>query len=341
MKLITTNSVDEAFWDVCESFVPGISKDTFTQLNDYRKEFRFRETEDETSPDKGKRMLERSFMLVIKNPRNRLVVSKQVDIFNLVGLWVYLLRGSKSRAQIEFYNDRARHFIDEESSVTELRANWGERIFGEGNFSRVVELLKRKPPTRRAVLPVFRPEDIGYPSRNLPCLVSIQFALNNGFLDMYTTMRSQAAVGVMPYDLFLLTMLHEYTAVRAGQKLGVYHHFAPLTGIRESEIPIIWNVVRHKPAEPWMEMPAMEALEPGQKAVFLDAEALIRKGNPIWENIAAMLPPYWQSLLAVTMAKQMLRKGGEFWEVRLAEAGEAFPIEFLRNSKDRIKEAVR
>jgi thymidylate synthase len=37
-------------------------------------------------------------------------------------------------------------------------------------------------------------------------------------------MRSQSAVGVLPYDLFLFTFLHETLAVALGAQLGSYYH---------------------------------------------------------------------------------------------------------------------
>ena len=70
--------------------------------------------------------------------------------------------------------------------------------------------------TRRAVISVFTPFDLEVKTRDFPCLVSLQFLLREGVLHSVCHMRSQSALLVMPYDLFLLTMLHEAMSVRLG-----------------------------------------------------------------------------------------------------------------------------
>lgn len=295
-----------------------------------------RETEDPTSPDRGKLMLETSILYTINNPQDRLIYCKPVDIFNMVGLWIYMMRGSAALGEIEFYNPMARRFIDEETSVSTLRANWGERLFASGEMSRVIKLLRESPNTRRAYVPVFRDEDIGYESRNLPCLAGIQFAKKSPYhLEAYVTMRAQAAIGVFPYDLFLLTMLHEYTAMRSLHHLGAYHHFAPLIGIREGEIPQIIDIAK-KPfpnRRDGMSMQDMTPLEDGQRALFLKCEQMIRQAyEPTKIDIMmGKLPEYWQSLLHVVIARRMLKNNdhSSYWKAHLIDADKAFPDAFI------------
>lgn len=342
MQHITGDGVNDVFTKLVQSYLPGVARDTFTQDADIKDEFRFREVEDESSPDVGKRMLEQGFLLEVKNPRDRLIVSKRVDLFNMVGLWIYLLSGSRSRRFIEFYNEIGRKFIDEEMSVDELRGNWGERLFASGAVSNIIAHLRTHPSSRRAVIPVFTQEDIGVNSRNLPCLIAVQFAQVGKRLDMFATMRSQAAVGVVPYDLFVLTMLHEYIALRVGSSLGRYYHFAPITGIREHEVATVWSIEKNpeKFTLGGTEMSPMPNLPPGQKAIFLDCEAMIRRGNPKWEELASLLPKYWRGLLAITMARWMVKNDKEFWGARLADAADPFPTEYLLRYKESL-EAVK
>jgi hypothetical protein len=299
-------------------------------------------TTDLTSPDKDQPMLEFPVLLRIRNPLDRLVWSKDMDIFNYVGLWIYLMSGSNKVEDINFYNPIARRFVDEETSATTLRANWGERIVATGALSRAIALLRSSPSTRRAIIPVLQSSDVGYESRNLPCLASIQFATQAGRLNAYVTMRSQAAVGVMPYDLFLLTMLHEYVAMRAGIELGEYVHFAPLTGIREREIPIIKQITANHRCGLSIPMYPMERLEPGQLAQFFMLERKARRGDPPDVLDFQSFPRYWWSLLEVTYAKKHLAEAPPKeiqgilppdyqprWVGNISAADYAFPGEFL------------
>jgi thymidylate synthase len=334
---IAGESVDEVFIKAVTRFAPGLTRDDsgllkFSPDDAHEAGLYFRTTSDPTSPDRGQDMLEYSVLLEVSNPRDRLIYSKSIDVFNLVGLWVYLLRGSGDIKDIEFYNPVARKFLDEELSVNLLRANWGERLFRTGAVSEIINLLRRSPQTRRAYIPVFSREDIGFESRNLPCLAGIQFSSVDYMLDAFVTMRSQSAIGVLPYDLFLLTMLQEYVATRLGKDVGTYIHFAPIFGMREREATTIDDVSLYEfPVDRTEHMMSpMPILDPGQLALFLDCEKRARQGN---ENhvMIEQLPDYYKGLLAVTRTRRLFREGDKAWETTFAAAALVLPGPFLKN----------
>lgn len=337
-------SVDEVFRQAVSSFGGGIALDDrggprFVSGGLLPQGFRLRITDDSTSPDSGQEMLEQSVLLEITDPRDRLLYCKPTDIFNMVGLFIYLLRGSQSLSDIEFYNPIARKFTDEEVSNTTLRANWGERIFASGALARIITVLKNDYNSRRAYLSVFSQDDIGVPSRNLPCLAGIQFSrtVSDPSLDMFVTMRSQSAIGVLPYDLFLLTMLHEYVAMRVSADVGTYVHFAPIFGIRDREIKTYMElsgkeVVLSQP------MRHMDPLTAGQKSLLLDCEKHIRGKNfKVADELYQKLPPYWQSILDIVWARRFVKDGNPDWEYRIDHGLMAFPWEFLEKAKISIQ----
>ena len=284
-----------------------------------------RVTSEPSSPDREKPMMEISVLLEVANPRDRLVYCKNVDIYNLVGQWIYLLSGSESVHPIEFYNPIGRRFVDEETNATRLRGAWGARLFGTGSITKAIDLLRESPGTRRCVIPVWEQDDLGKNSRNVPCLTSVQFSIKGGRLDCFVTMRSQAAVGVMPYDLFLLTMLHEYVSVRTGVPMGEYVHFAPLCGIRESEVETLRKMEKSTVLP--TEMPPMEKLDSGKLALFHYCERKIRRTSiyPIEE--VEQLPAYWRGFLVLALLKAGTRLS--FQQIK------TFPKDFLdRNLPD-------
>lgn len=337
MRIIRAESVNSAFIQSMKSFSMGITvvNGEYIVSREGYDLFNIRQVEDETSPDKEKPMLEDSILFEITNPRDRLVYSKPMDLFNYAGLWMWLLRGDELAQNIAFYNDVARRFVDEEVSNSRLRASWGSRIVGSSALSKCIGLLREVPNTRRAVVPVFIPDDVGFESRNLPCLVSIQFATKNRQLDMYVTMRSQAAYGVMPYDMFLLTMLHEYVAMRSSHDLGTYYHWAPLLGLRQSEMKWVTAVATHDVNES-VSMEHMPDFEPGKKAHFLDIEAKARRTGQFDFELMSM-PPYWASLLWTTVTRYAIRKEDRssvefFWP----NMENFFPPHFLNINQERI-----
>lgn len=286
-----------------------------------------RTTTDPSSPDYGKPMHELSFIWTVTNPRDRLVYCKPIDIYNLVGLWVWMLSGSEEVAPIDFYNPVARRFVDEETNAQRLRASWGARLFGNGSVDKTIRLLRSSPDTRRAIIPVFSPEDVGHESRNLPCLASIQFATRNGKLNAYVTMRSQAAVGVLPYDAFLLTMLQEYVAMRVGIPLGEYTVFMPLCGVRAPEWDTIISMATARIEMEDGAMMDMPPLDPGHLSLFLACERKARAGH--FPDESSLLPLYWGDFieLAYTKAKKY----------NLPPNLAAFPLDFIQNCALREK----
>ena len=126
-------------------------------------------------------------------------------------------------------------------------------------------------------------------------------------------MRSQSALMVVPYDLFLLTMLHEAMAVRLGVGLGSYHHFCGSLHYYEDEEKLVHAVIARGRAAP-PEMPPMTPLSPRIKEWITEAESAVRRsiegGHP-----TSLAPPggeqdrYWADLLDVMSAGALQRRG--------------------------------
>jgi thymidylate synthase len=106
---------------------------------------------------------------------------------------------------------------------------YGPRIAGDvGN---VVELLKRDPDSRQAVLSIFDSDrDLGRPEvKDVPCTIAIQFFLRpNGSgsrdLHMWVMMRSQDVWLGTPYDLGQFSLLQMAMAQALDAGVGTYTH---------------------------------------------------------------------------------------------------------------------
>lgn len=69
----------------------------------------------------------------------------------------------------------------------------------------VVETLRRDPDSRQAVINIWR--EAPPPSRDVPCTLSTQFLVREGWLEQIVTMRSSDAWLGVPYDVFNFSML--------------------------------------------------------------------------------------------------------------------------------------
>jgi thymidylate synthase len=100
----------------------------------------------------------------------------------------------------------------------------------------VLEELKNDPDSRRAVMHINQPPDLGRAvgagSKDVPCTMSLQLLIRDRKLHMHVLMRSNDVVWGMPYDVFSFTCLQEaflYLLQEQGvpvDGLGCYHHTA-------------------------------------------------------------------------------------------------------------------
>ncbi len=168
------------------------------------------------------------YQFAICDPAERLVVMsgrKTNPIFAVANaLWI--LSGRDDLNFIAYYNERGKNFSDDGLS---LYGAYGRRLFHGcriNQVAKVIDRLRIDATSRRAVAVVAQPRDSSSNSRDIPCLLSVQFLYRAGRLDMVSHMRSQSACMVMPYDLFALMFLHEAVCVELNLLPGLYRHMS-------------------------------------------------------------------------------------------------------------------
>ena len=105
-----------------------------------------------------------------------------------------------------------------------LHGAYGPRL--RNPVAEVVELLRAHPSSRRAVMPIFRRDDLlreGWPA-DTPCTTTVQLLQRDGRLDLFTTMRSNDAWLGLCYDAIMFRVLHSAVASVLGARRGRYFH---------------------------------------------------------------------------------------------------------------------
>ena len=125
---------------------------------------------------------------------------------------------------ISYYLPAYRKYADGQ----EIFGGYGPRLFdweGLNQLDNVVEILKKNPDSRKAVIQLFDAHDITEDHKDIPCTCTIA-ALDSGEakLHMITYMRSNDAFVGLPHDVFCFTMLQELMARSLGYELGQYKH---------------------------------------------------------------------------------------------------------------------
>lgn len=195
-------------------------------------------------PGAGKTTLElRPYALTVNDPADCLILSavRQPSIVYAVAQWLWVMRGSDDVEEIGFYNDRAKAFSND---GLRLAGAFGARMRRPRDQLRAsLELLQRDPATRRALIVISRPDDLIEPTRDHACAESLHLFLRAGRLEAITTMRSQSALMVFPYDAALFMTIHVWAAAALGVPCGPHTWLANSMHLYEDEIDLAHAVL--------------------------------------------------------------------------------------------------
>lgn len=99
---------------------------------------------------------------------------------------------------------------------------------GVDQIQTLINLLKRSPDTRRAVLSMWNPAaDLGADRRDIPCNTHIYFKVRSGKLNMTVCCRSNDIIwGVYGANAVHFSVLQEYIARAIGMDIGTYTHIS-------------------------------------------------------------------------------------------------------------------
>jgi thymidylate synthase len=182
-----------------------------------------------------------------------------------------------------------------------IHGAYGPRLFTEGwhnQFENVIDVLRRKPSSRKAVIQLFDSGDLAGTYKDVPCTCNLQFMVRNGKLDLATSMRSNDAYRGLPHDVFSFTMIQEIAARMLEVELGEYNHFAASLHLYDNDVAAANAFIEEGfQVRIGVDMPEMPIGDPWPHIkVFLSAEAAIRNGQPIPGEVGG-LPDYWRDLV--------------------------------------------
>lgn len=242
-------------------------------------------------------------LLQLTNPRSRLSrTEKKGTVYSALGELLWYLAASNRLDFIKYYIPL---YESESEDKRTIYGAYGPRLFKLGGsinqVLNVIDLLKNKPHSRRAVIQLFDAKDIEKRSpklgerKEIPCTCTLQFLLRKRQLHMITTMRSNDAFLGLPHDIFAFTMLQEIIAKTLGVKLGAYKHSVGSLHIYQKDIPGIRQYLEEG-IQGNIYMPQMPDGDPWPAInILLKLENKIRKGEHA-DIDAAPIDHYWKDL---------------------------------------------
>lgn len=138
---------------------------------------------------------------------------------------IWYLSGTGSIEALVPYAPQYKRFADKQG---EAFGAYGIRLMQHGQLKMVIDLLKKTPNTRQAILSIFSDGDLAMACAgtcpDIPCTLSLQFLIVEDQLDCITTMRSNDLWLGFPYDVFCFSSLQCLIASVLNLEVGTYVH---------------------------------------------------------------------------------------------------------------------
>lgn len=273
------------------------------------------------SPTKGPNRELRGITLQLTTPRARLSRSEsRGKVFSALGELLWYLSGSNSTEHITHYIPMYAKF-DEGGSIF---GGYGPRLRGDHDqLLTIIDLLRVRPTTRRAVIQLFAGTDLLASHEDVPCTCTLQFLHREHGLDLIVFMRSNDVFLGLPHDVFCFTMIQEIVARAVGTDLGQYIHVAGSLHLYDVNLEQSRRFLDEGYFAP-SEMPPMPDEDPLPAVEeILAAEAQLRSGD---DPLSVTLPstPYWADLARLLVAFELnSRSQGEHITAVMAQMSTA------------------
>jgi len=234
-----------------------------------------------------------------------LVPARRLNIaFNFAEVLWYL-SGRDDLDFIAYYAPGMRKYSADGMRLTGTA--YGRAIFGgdgrPDQWRTVVEQLRDDPDSKRAVVEIFRAEELTVPGNpDVSCTLGLQFLRRDGALHAVAFMRANDAYRGMSSDVFSFTLLQELLARQLGLRLGEYVHSVGSMHLYHSDDLRAREVLADPAASaaPAMRFPALPDGDnrPYVAEVLLMEEQLRRNRHRLGPDVDALgLPDYWTQVL--------------------------------------------
>jgi thymidylate synthase len=156
--------------------------------------------------------------IIMKSPSRKF--SRRYAMAEL--LWY--LSGAKE-GWIKHYAPQYERFLDD--GYAHGAYGWRMRMRSGDQLTKTIEMLKRDPDTRRAVMQFYAADiDLDATQKDIPCTLTLQFIVRQSHLHLIVSMRSNDAWLGLPNDVFCFAALQQIVAGLAGFNVGTYFHNA-------------------------------------------------------------------------------------------------------------------
>lgn len=136
-----------------------------------------------------------------------------------------------------------KHFIKSYDRFSDdgqtLHGAYGYRLrhyFKRDQIETALEELTTNPTSRRVVMTLYGPDDLGLGSKDIPCNTQVTLRLVRGRLEMTVFNRSNDLWLGVPYNWFVFRVLQHFIAYRLGIACGIQRHVSSCVHLYETDL---------------------------------------------------------------------------------------------------------
>jgi thymidylate synthase len=163
-------------------------------------------------------------IIEIKNPSDNLIKTKfrnwSEDYAEYE--WQWYLSGNPNAEEI---SKRAKIWKDMMDYNYNVNSNYGYQWNRNDQLSKIIEILKKDPTSRKASISLYDGKEIDLYSKDTVCTYAINFYIVNDKLNMQVMMRSNDLVYGFCNDQYCFSKLQSLVAKELNLNIGIYTHF--------------------------------------------------------------------------------------------------------------------
>lgn len=181
------------------------------------------------------RVLEFNEPVIIRyaDPQERIIFFRERDFPSIFVLMesIWMMAGRNDVKWLSKFNARMKDYSDDGETFHGAYGYRWRKAFDSDQLERIIQLLKNRPETRRAVIQMWHSEFDLHPDesehKDIPCNMLVKFQKRQDSLDMSVFNRSNDLVwGATGANSVHFSVLHEYVAQSVGMPVGRYYQIS-------------------------------------------------------------------------------------------------------------------
>lgn len=186
-----------------------------------------------------------NFKVTLNDIDENIISIRDLSPCYLLGEWLWYFMGRNDVDFISAFGSMWRRLSDDGKTNNSAYGYIMQYKFGFNQIDKIIELLRKDPSSRRAVININTPNKRVIETKDEPCTIALQFLIRNGRLNLTAMMRSNDIYLGFPYDVAFFTELQKYIADQLGIGYGTYTHFATSLHVYDRDVDKINSIAYH------------------------------------------------------------------------------------------------